>query len=118
MRESESPEFAASERHQDLKFWRTPLQTLLEEELPSFTEEEVEWFKSQIVVAEDLMNDTSIIAQNRKWDRYPKEQIVEENYYKYLIYEVKKIRKNNVKLDPQGLTPTKSISRTPGGDKK
>jgi hypothetical protein len=34
----EAPENTASEKYKELRFWRTPLPALLEEELPQFTD--------------------------------------------------------------------------------
>ncbi len=52
-----APENAASEKYKELRFWRTPLPTLIEEELPHFSEEEMNYLKSQVVVTEDLLVD-------------------------------------------------------------
>ena len=74
----------------------------------------MEYFKSQVVVAEDVLNDTSSQRQFRKWDNFNKSMIIDDNQYKYLIYEIKQMRKNKQMLDPQGLTPSTGLSRIVG----
>ncbi len=64
-----------------------------------------------MVVAEDVLNDTSSQRQFRKWDNFNKTMIIDDNMYKYLIYEIKQMRKNKLLLDPQGLTPSTGLSR-------
>ena len=88
----DAPENAASEKYKELRFWRTPLPTLIEDELPHFTEEEMNYFKSQVVVAEDVLVDPEINPPLRKWHLYNKTTLTEDNFFKRLIYEIKQIR--------------------------
>jgi len=46
LKQMDAPENANNEKFKELRFWRTPLPTLIEQELPNFTDEEMEYFKS------------------------------------------------------------------------
>ncbi len=69
------------------------------------------YFKSQVVVAEDIVIDPLIEAPLRKWHLYNKTTLTEDNFFKELIFEIKQMRKNKQLLDPQGLTPSNGLSR-------
>ncbi len=90
----DAPENAASEKYAERRFWRTPLPTLLDQELPLFSEEEMNYFKSQVVVAEDIVTPPLIEAPFKKWNLYNKTTLTEDNFFKELIFEIKQMRKN------------------------
>ena len=90
----DAPENAASEKYKELRFWRTPLPTLLDQELPLFSEEELAYLKSQVVVAEDIVTDPLVNAPLRKWHLYNKTTLTEDNFIKRIIFEIKEMRKS------------------------